>query len=132
MDLQPGLSAFAQLQQDQGNGAAFFVADKCQIFRFQRDGSAADDQLRQTLRFVDEEKISAVAQRLGRGAEQFLWIAEVIPTGDGGCLIGRTAGEVGGIGNAAVKGANKIRGKIPQIPAYTAQTGRQIVALNVG
>ena len=61
MKLQTGLSAFFKLQQNQSDGATFFVADESQIFDLQRNGSAADDQLRQPFRLVNEEKISAVA-----------------------------------------------------------------------
>ena len=93
------------------------MADQNQLLGLQTVGSAAGDQLGQFFRFVDQLKVAAVLQRLGSSAEKIFRAAVVIPPGKGRGVACGATGEIRGIGNAAVKGAGHLPGKIPQIPA---------------
>ena len=92
MNLQTAFSTFTQLQQDQGNGAALFVADQGQILGFQPSCCAAADQLGQLFGLVDEKKVSAVPQGFGCGLKKLVGAAQVIPPGDGSGEIRGAAG----------------------------------------
>ena len=50
------LAALTELQQDQGNGTAFFVADEGQALGLQLVGGSAGNELSEPFRFVDQEK----------------------------------------------------------------------------
>ena len=91
MDLQSGLTTLAELQQNQCNGATFFVADQGQIFGFQSNRGTAADQLRQFVRLVDEKKVAAILQRPGCGTEKCVRSAQIIPAGNRSGKICRTA-----------------------------------------
>ena len=62
VNLQAGLAAFAEGEQDQRDLAAFFVAHQAKPLGFQADLGAAGAKLCQTLRLVDQEKVAAVFQ----------------------------------------------------------------------
>ena len=87
--------------------------------------------MRQFLRLMDQEKVTAVFQRrcccgkeVGRGAA-------VLSPGQGCAQSGGAAGKLGGIGYAAVKSSGKNLRKQPQVGAYAFHTGIQTVAPDV-
>ena len=120
LDLQAGLTAFAELQQNEGYFAAFLMAYQPEPFRFHIFFCGAGAKLPQSLRPVDKEKVTAVFQRPPSSAEQILRATKVLPPGHGMALALRTCGKIGRIGNAAGKtaGGDKIR-DCPKIGAYT-------------
>ena len=118
-----GFSALAELHQNQGNRAICPMAQKKQPFCFQFMLSAAGAQLRESLRTVDDEKITAVPKRPACGRKQLGKGTTVLPTGKGGLLALRAGGKIGGIGNTARKtsGGENFR-NVSDIAAYTIKT----------
>ena len=98
-------AALSELHEDQRNGAPGAVADQPQPLGFQSVFLPTADQLCQTFRLVDKEKVAAKFDGISCGVEQFVDTTAIIPPGKGRGFADRSAGKIGRIGHTALKAA---------------------------
>ena len=117
---QPWGSTLAALEQDHGSLGFRPMAYDAQSLWLQTGLGCTAAQLRQTIRLVDKEKVTAITQRPCGRSKKVGSGAKVVPAGQRIGLAGRAAGKIRRIGNAAGKTAGgKKRGDCPKISAYT-------------
>lgn len=132
LPVQARLCTLAKLHQHKGNRTADFVPQKAQPLCFQPMLRGCRTQLRQPLRTVYQEKITAVAQCPCGSCKQRLKRTQAFLPGIGRSLAPGTAGKVRGIGNAHVKAARREKGGDgSQVGAYTCETVRNAVGAAV-